>query len=159
HRAEAGNITLAVDMTEPDAVIVADDMRVRQVLFNLLSNAIGFSPKGGTVNLSAKMTETDAELTVSDRGVGIPPGLQERMFERFESRSQGSNHRGAGLGLAIVRSLVALHGGSITVDSEPGAGTTISVCLPREDLHLPRALPRVVTSGEQLALPFYAEAG
>ena len=69
-------------------------------------------------------------FTVEDKGVGIPKDQQQRMLERFESRSQGSKHRGAGLGLAIVKSLVELHGGTISLESEPGQGTSVTVRFP-----------------------------
>jgi signal transduction histidine kinase len=69
-------------------------------------------------------------FAVQDQGVGIPKEQQARVFERFESRSQGVNHRGAGLGLSIVKSLVDLHGGSVDLQSEPGYGTRVTVSLP-----------------------------
>jgi signal transduction histidine kinase len=69
-------------------------------------------------------------FTVEDMGVGIPKDQQQRMLERFESRSQGSKHRGVGLGLAIVKSLVELHGGAMSLDSEPGQGTRVTVRFP-----------------------------
>ena len=71
-------------------------------------------------------------FTVADQGVGIPKDQQWRMFERFESRSQGSDHRGAGLGLSIVKSLVELHGGTVSLESEPGRGTSVTVHLPED---------------------------
>ncbi|MDO8535119.1 MAG: PAS-domain containing protein, partial [Xanthobacteraceae bacterium] len=106
---------------------VADEKRVRQIMFNLLSNAIGFSPRGETMTLSAERRPDAIVFRIADKGPGIPPELKERVFERFESRALGSHHRGAGLGLSIVRSLMALHGGSVTIDSEPGQGT-VAVC-------------------------------
>jgi signal transduction histidine kinase len=105
----------------------ADEKRVRQVLFNLLSNAVGFSPRGETVILSVERRRDAVAFRIADRGPGIPVELQERIFSRFESHALGSQHRGAGLGLAIVRSLMALHGGSIEIDSRPGTGT-VAIC-------------------------------
>ena len=70
-------------------------------------------------------------FTVADQGVGIPKDQQWRMFERFESRSQGSDHRGAGLGLSIVKSLVELHGGTVSLESEPGRGSSFSFVVPQ----------------------------
>lgn len=107
-----------------------DEKRVRQVLFNLLSNAVGFSPPGGTVTLAAERARDAVVFRVSDQGPGIPPELQERVFERFESHRLGSQHRGAGLGLAIVRSLLELHGGRIHIDSTPGTGTVATCIFP-----------------------------
>jgi signal transduction histidine kinase len=69
-------------------------------------------------------------FAVEDKGVGIPKEQQQRVLERFESRSQGSKHRGAGLGLSIVKSLVELHGGSMSLESEPGCGTRVTVRFP-----------------------------
>jgi signal transduction histidine kinase len=71
-------------------------------------------------------------FAVEDKGVGIPKEQQRRVLERFESRSQGSKHRGAGLGLSIVKSLVELHGGAISLESEPGRGTQVTVRFPED---------------------------
>jgi signal transduction histidine kinase len=109
---------------------VADSKRVRQILFNLMSNAIGFSPAGETVTLSAERQQDNIVFRVIDRGPGIPPEIKTRLFGLFESYPRGSRHRGAGLGLAIVRSLMALHGGSVAIDSEPGQGTVVSCIFP-----------------------------
>ena len=76
-------------------------------------------------------------FTVEDKGVGIPKDQQRRVLERFESRSQGSKHRGAGLGLSIVKSLVELHGGAMTLDSEPGRGTRVTVRFPEDGTRHP----------------------
>jgi signal transduction histidine kinase len=112
----------------PDiGTFAADDRRIRQILFNLLSNAVGFSPPGGTVTLSAVRHPDAIEFAVADHGPGIPPEERERVFGWFESDSRGSRHRGAGLGLSIVRSFVELHGGEVTLHSTVGRGTTV-VC-------------------------------
>jgi len=71
-------------------------------------------------------------FAVEDQGAGIPKEEQVRVFERFESRSQGSKHRGAGLGLSIVKSLVELHGGGMSLESEPGRGTRVTVRFPED---------------------------
>ena len=84
-------------------------------------------------------------FAVEDQGVGIPKDQQWQVFDRFESRSQGSSHRGAGLGLSIVKSLVELHGGSVSLESEPGEGTRVTVRLPehgRPDKARAEALPQ-----------------
>src|SRR4029078_1205238 len=103
----------------------ADDRRIRQVLFNLLANAVGFSPPGATITLAAERRYDVLAFTVTDNGPGIPPEVQDRVFDWFESHSQGPRHRGAGLGLSIVRSLVELHGGTVTLESTVGHGTTV----------------------------------
>jgi signal transduction histidine kinase len=121
---------LKLDIRVPADIgsFVADEKRVRQILFNLLSNAAGFSPYGETVTIEAEHRPDAVVFRINDKGPGIPHGLKERVFERFETHTLGSQHRGAGLGLSLVRSLMALHGGSITVDSEPGRGT-VAVCI------------------------------
>lgn len=108
----------------------ADEKRVRQVLFNLLANAIGFSPPGETVTLSAEPRGDAIVFAVTDRGPGIPTEAMSRVFDWFESDSLGSNHRGAGLGLSLVRSFVELHHGTVTIDSEIGRGTTVTCAFP-----------------------------
>ncbi|MBV9631191.1 MAG: PAS-domain containing protein [Xanthobacteraceae bacterium] len=115
----------------PDiGAFVADERRIRQVLFNLLSNAVGFSPKGGTVVLAAERRPDALVLSVTDQGPGIPPEMKDRVFDWFESHPLGSRHRGVGLGLSIVRSFIALHGGAVRIDSEVGRGTTVICELP-----------------------------
>jgi signal transduction histidine kinase len=109
---------------------VADEWRVRQILFNLLSNAIGFSPAGGVVRLRAERHDGAIVFSVTDQGPGIPPEMKDRIFDSFESNPLGSHHRGAGLGLSIVRSFVQLHGGTVTVDSAVGSGTTVICTFP-----------------------------
>ena len=108
----------------------ADERRIRQVLFNLLSNAIAFSPAGGVITLSADRRPDSVVLAVADYGQGIPEGIRDRVFHRFESHSRGSQHRGAGLGLSIVRSFVELHGGMVTLASSEGEGTTVTCIFP-----------------------------
>jgi signal transduction histidine kinase len=107
---------------------------VRQVLYNLMSNAVGFSRPEGTIHLSCWREAGEMVFSVEDKGIGIPKEQQRRIFERFESRSHGSKHRGAGLGLSIVKSLVELHGGHMALDSEPGRGTRITVRFPERGL-------------------------
>jgi signal transduction histidine kinase len=109
---------------------VADGKRVTQILYNLLSNAIGFSEPGGKITLSCRREDSMIAFAVEDQGVGIPADYQQAVFDRFESRSHGSRHRGAGLGLSIVKSLAELHGGGVTLNSAPGRGTRVTVLLP-----------------------------
>jgi signal transduction histidine kinase len=103
---------------------------VVQVLYNLLANAVGFSPQDATVGLSARRTEHSVVFTVTDSGPGIPPDVKDKVFDWFESHSNGSKHRGAGLGLSLVRSFVELHGGKVSVDSIVGRGTTVTCDFP-----------------------------
>ncbi len=109
---------------------MADANRLTQVLYNLLSNAIGFSPEQGTITLSCRKDNSGIVISVQDTGLGIPEEEQASIFERFESRSKRSRHRGAGLGLSLVKSIVELHKGKIDLRSSPGAGTTVNVFLP-----------------------------
>ena len=103
---------------------------MRQILFNLLSNAVSFSPAGETVRLAVERNAGAVIFSVTDRGPGIPDTLGERVFDRFESHALGSEHRGAGLGLSIVRSFVELHGGTVKLDSAVGRGTTVTCVFP-----------------------------
>ncbi len=123
-------VRLSVRLPKDAGRFVADDKRVRQVLFNLLSNAAGFSPQGETVTLTVERQRDAIAFRIADHGPGIPAELRERIFGRFESHTLGSQHRGAGLGLSIVRSLMELHGGSSAIDSEPGKGTLVTCVFP-----------------------------
>src|SRR4029078_5424364 len=119
------DITLDIRAAAEIGSFTADDRRIRQVLFNLLSNSVGFSPPGATITLEAERRHGVLAFTVTDNGPGIPPEVQDRVFDWFESHSQGSRHRGAGLGLFIVRSVVGLHCGTVTLESTVGHGTTV----------------------------------
>ncbi len=117
----------------PDVgAFIADERRVLQVLFNLLSNAVGFSPPGETVTLTADRRADAVVFSVTDHGPGIPAEVKDRVFNWFETHSLGSAHRGTGLGLSLVRSFVELHGGSVTLDSAIGRGTTVVCTFPLE---------------------------
>jgi len=115
------------------AVLIADQDRLQQVMWNLLSNAIKFTPKGGRVAIEMTATDDDVRITVADNGVGIDAEFLPRVFERFSQAdpTQSRSHHGLGLGMAIVRHLIELHGGSVSIDS-PGKnqGTTVTVILP-----------------------------
>ena len=119
-------ISMAPDVDE----LIVDEARLRQILYNLLSNAIGFSKPGGRIGLDGRREGSMIAFTVSDEGVGIPKDQQRAVLERFVSRAQGSRHRGAGLGLSIAKSLVELHGGQMSLESEPGHGTRVTVRFP-----------------------------
>jgi len=123
-------LTLRIDAPGTIGSFTADERRLRQILFNLLSNAVGFSPPGGTVTLSAERRTDTVVFSVSDHGPGIPPDSQDRVFDLFETDSMGSGHRGSGLGLSLVRSFVQLHGGTVSIDSTLGKGTTVTCVFP-----------------------------
>ena len=131
-RAARARLNLDIRVADDAVEFIADEARVRQVLYNLLSNAIGFSNAGDTITIRAWREAGMMVFAVEDHGVGIPKEDQSRVLERFESRSQGSKHRGAGLGLSIVKSLVELHGGVMTLESEPGRGTRVMVRFPED---------------------------
>jgi signal transduction histidine kinase len=105
-----------------------DEIRIRQILYNLLSNAVNYAPNGSTIKLACRGLEIGTEFSVHDDGPGIPPDVLDTVFRRFEPRSNGGRRRGAGLGLSIVKSFVELHGGTVRIDTAPGEGTTV-VCL------------------------------
>ncbi|KQW19365.1 PAS domain-containing sensor histidine kinase [Afipia sp. Root123D2] len=124
------NIALSVDIDPTIGTFVADERRIVQVLYNLLANAVGFSPQNGTIALSAKRSHDRVIFSVTDSGPGIPAGVKDKVFDWFESHANGSRHRGAGLGLSLVRSFVELHGGKVRVDSVVGQGTTVACEFP-----------------------------
>ncbi len=105
---------------------------MKQVLLNLLSNAVKFTPEGGTITMSAVLNDGMVEISVADTGIGIAPEDQAAVFEEF--RQVGTDYarkrEGTGLGLALARRLVELHGGSLTLQSEPGKGSTFTFTIP-----------------------------
>jgi signal transduction histidine kinase len=124
---------VAVDTSGQDFQVYADEDRMRQILVNLVSNAIKFSPKGSTVTLRTVETPQWAEFRIEDRGRGIPEHLIPVIFERFRQTqiSDSKEKGGSGLGLAICKALVELHEGEIAVDSVVNQGTTFAVRVPR----------------------------
>jgi signal transduction histidine kinase len=135
---------LPVIDTEPD--------RIRQILVNLLTNAHDYSPEGASIEVFARVADGEVQIDVSDNGPGIPPTQMEHIFERFVRGDAGLTQRvgGTGLGLAISKSLVELHGGSLTVASEVGRGSTFSVRLPlapQEAVAAAPAGPRSIAEG------------
>jgi signal transduction histidine kinase len=110
-------------------MVEADGLRIEQVLRNLVSNAIKFSPYGGSVEVALERGSNEVALSVSDRGIGIPRDEHTSIFLPFRRRDLNVAP-GAGLGLSVVRRIVSAHGGSIDVESEPGAGSTFRVRLP-----------------------------
>ena len=110
-----------------------DAKRLRQIIFNLLSNAIGFSSEEQTITVSASKRDSNLILSVQDKGRGIPADVIDRVFDRFETYTIGSRHRGVGLGLSIVRTLVELHGGHVDIHSKLGEGTLVTCVFPLLD--------------------------
>ena len=130
-RAEASGIELTCDVNG-EVPVQADKGRMFQVLDNLVSNAIKFTPPGGGVHVSVSPVNGVARLDIEDTGIGIAPADQQHLFERFFRASETTERQipGTGLGLYITRAIVEAHGGSIAVDSTPGEGTSFSVELP-----------------------------
>lgn len=127
------SLKLRVDVPDNIGIFTADARRVRQILFNLLSNAVGFSSAGQEIVVSARRQSGEIALSVKDHGRGIPPEVLDKVFDRFESYRLGSRHRGVGLGLSIVRSFVELHGGRVVIESEAGIGTVVTCLFPDGD--------------------------
>jgi two-component system, OmpR family, phosphate regulon sensor histidine kinase PhoR len=129
---EAQRKQVALDLTTEPAVGNLDAGRLSQVVENLITNAIRYTPDGGHVHVRTRTVNDDIELVISDTGVGISPADKERLFEQFfrADSARSSAIRGVGLGLPIVKAIVDAHRGRITVESELGAGTTVTVRLP-----------------------------
>ena len=130
--AETKPLTLTAEAS-PGLVLWADHNRLRQVLANLVDNAIKYTPQGGRIHLDARRTGPAIELRVTDSGIGIPedeiPRIWDRLFRGDRSRSE----RGLGLGLSLVKGIVEAHGGRVAVTSTPGSGTTVVATLPDAD--------------------------
>src|SRR4030095_3497918 len=130
-RANRHGITLAHTVDQRLGSIRADERKVKQVLLNLLSNALKFTPEGGRIDVRAKLQNGAAEVSVTDTGIGIAPEDQTKVFEEFRQVGTTSQKiEGAGRGLAISPKFIELHGGTIGVTSEPGVGSTFAFTLP-----------------------------
>jgi len=112
-------------------VVDGDERRIKQVIFNLLSNAVKFTPPGGAIDVSAARVNGEVKISVADTGPGIAPEDHDRIFEEFQQTDAGLEQRqGTGLGLALSKRLVELHGGRIWLESELGKGSTFVFTLP-----------------------------
>jgi signal transduction histidine kinase len=130
-RASRRGLALKRHVDERLGEIRADQRKVKQVLLNLLSNAVKFTPEGGRIDMRAVLADGTVEISVTDTGIGIAPEDQETVFEEF--RQVGHSERkaeGTGLGLALCRKFVELHGGRIWVKSQIGQGSTFTFTLP-----------------------------
>ncbi len=131
-RATRNSIGLGVHVDPRIGEVVADERKVKQVLLNLLSNAVKFTPEGGTITMSAVLNGGMVEISVADTGIGIAPEDQATVFEEF--RQVGTDYarkrEGTGLGLALARRLVEIHGGTLTLQSELGKGSTFTFTIP-----------------------------
>ena len=156
-------LQFTVDCPPLDAPVHVDRDMWEKVVLNLLSNALKFTFTGG-ITVRLRQDDGGARLTVSDTGTGIPADELPRLFERFSRvrNARGRSGEGSGIGLAMVRELVALHGGSVDVESTPGVGTTFTVTLPMGTAHLPadrlaEAAPDA-PAVSSAAVPFVTEA-
>ena len=130
-RASKDGVRLALATEQEVDVVEGDERRIRQVIFNLLSNAVKFTPAGGSVDVSAAKVNGEVRVAVADTGPGLAPEDHERIFEEFQQTETGIEQReGTGLGLALSKRFVELHGGRIWVDSELGKGSTFVFTLP-----------------------------
>jgi PAS domain S-box-containing protein len=123
---------LSIDIPEETSMVKADRLRLERILYNLLENAVKYSPQGGDIRVSASPGDEGTVIAVSDEGVGLSPADQDRIFGLFEriEDTRSSEAGGMGLGLMVCRRLVEVHGGRIWVESEPGHGTTFFFTLP-----------------------------
>lgn len=134
---------LDIKLTPGQDLFVADPRRVRQILANLLSNAVKFTPTEGKVTLRVRREQNAAVFQVEDTGIGIPEAAQPLLFEKFQQLEnvRQREYQGTGLGLALTKQLVELHGGSIKVTSEVGVGSVFTIRLPPQRLSAPSTTP------------------
>jgi signal transduction histidine kinase len=124
-------LTLTLECRKDAGPFIADGRRIRQVLFNLLSNAFKFTPRTGHVTLGGDISGDDVRIFVADTGPGVSPELMPSAFERFSAKGVAVTRAGAGLGLALVNRFIELHHGWVELESEPGHGTRVTCHLPR----------------------------
>ncbi|MCP4382658.1 MAG: two-component sensor histidine kinase [Hyphomicrobiales bacterium] len=129
-RIRESRVRVETDIPGDIGGFTADAKRVSQILFNLLANAVAFSPEDGQISLKVRRSGDAVEFAVVDEGPGIPPDFVDAAFDRFASKSQGAVRGGAGLGLAIVKSFVELHGGTVAVRSKEDKGSQVVCRLP-----------------------------
>jgi CheY-like chemotaxis protein len=135
--ADAKGVGVSASLGARPGLVSGDPERLKQIVWNLLSNAVKFTPKGGSVRLEMRRVDSDVEVSVADTGIGIEPEFLPHVFDRFRQADGASTrrHGGLGLGLAIVRHLTEMHGGTAAVSSEgPGRGATFTVRFPLASL-------------------------
>jgi signal transduction histidine kinase len=124
-------LALTVDVAEDGGEFLADARRLRQVIFNLLSNAFKFTPRGGEIVLRGRIVQDDVQITVADNGPGMAAEVKATAFERFSAKSRAGARAGAGLGLALVNRFMELHDGWVEIESGASGGTVVRCHLPR----------------------------
>jgi signal transduction histidine kinase len=140
--AESGGVTVTAECPERGLVVSADASQLDRVLMNLLSNAVKFTPQGGTVTVTVTHDDPWVLVRVVDTGIGIPEPDKQNLFSRFfrASNAVARSLPGTGLGLSISRTIITDHGGELALDSQEGAGTTVTVRLPLEGCQIPPAI-------------------
>ena len=131
-RAQRHNINLRMEVAPDLGEATADERKMKQILVNLLTNAVKFTPDGGSVDVTARRDPDELVIAVRDTGIGIAPEDQDAVFEEFRQvgRHYTNKQEGTGLGLTLTRRFVELHGGRIWVESEPGKGSTFTFTIP-----------------------------
>ena len=129
-RAKKRHLEIKTDIDDDLGLIEVDERRIKQVVFNLFSNAIKFTPAKGHITLSAHKNSDGFEITIKDTGKGIAEDQIEQIFERFSKGDTTKQNAGAGLGLSLVRSFIELHGGRVELTSQENVGTTVCCYLP-----------------------------
>jgi two-component system phosphate regulon sensor histidine kinase PhoR len=126
-------ITVTVDESSDTGMVLGNMQILEEIVYNLVDNGIKYNSQGGYVNISVQTTDDGVRLGVADNGIGIPPSHRDRVFERFYrvDKSHSKNIGGTGLGLSIVKHAAMYHGAKVSLESEEGRGTTVSVLFPR----------------------------
>jgi NtrC-family two-component system sensor histidine kinase KinB len=133
-------IGLSVELAPDLPPVQGDPGRIREVLLNLVANAVKYTPQGGRIQVAARVADDRAEISVADTGVGIPPDVGDQVFEPFYRAPTVEPQRGeasSGLGLAVAKGLVEAHGGRLWYRSEPGQGSTFTFTIPLAEVNLP----------------------
>jgi signal transduction histidine kinase len=131
-QAEEKRIEIQTSLADDPTTIVGDEVKLSWALSNLLTNAVRHTPAGGEIRVTVAATERGLSIAVADCGPGIPEQERDRIFEPFAQSAESGEIGGAGLGLAIVRDIVQMHGGSIALSSEVGQGACFTIELPRD---------------------------
>ncbi len=132
HRAETSGVTLYSEMPEDGPLLMIDELAIKKALINVITNAVKFTPSGGTVAITCRIVESgDVAIRVADTGIGIGKDDLERITIPFVQVGEKSIVEGTGLGLSITKSLVELHDGTLEIVSEPGCGTTVTITIPK----------------------------
>lgn len=157
---QARNLRFHVDIDEHLGTFLIDADKIRDVLLNILTNAVKFTPDGAEIQLTARLTEADAaEVRVQDRGIGLDDRALNRLFSPFFTEFDPRHHssgdfgfgkRGLGLGLYLVKTFVELHGGEVSASSAPGEGTTVVIQLPRQPRPHPQADLKAVVDEDSM---------